>query len=106
MFLAVLRRADEHLDQVVVQAVEELALEGPLELRIVEIARMHLEVIGVDRRISETGPDDYFDGLAFGARIELDQRMLVELELLLHAQEAVGSHSAIVADRSEERRVG
>ncbi len=48
MLFAVLRSADEHLHQVIVQAVEDLALEGPLELRVVEIARMQLEVIGVD----------------------------------------------------------
>ncbi len=63
-----LRRADEHLDQVVVQAVEELALKGPLELRIVEIAGMQIEVVGVHRRIGEAWPDDDLDGLALVAR--------------------------------------
>src|ERR1017187_4289954 len=96
MFLAMLRRADEHLDQVVVQAVEKLALEGPLELRIVEVARVHLEVVGVDRRIGKARANDHFDGFALGAGIELDQRMLVELELVLHARQAIRSHARIV----------
>jgi phenylalanyl-tRNA synthetase beta chain len=36
---AVLRRADEHLDQVVVQAIVEIALEGPCELRVFDVYR-------------------------------------------------------------------
>src|SRR4029077_3568742 len=35
VLFAALRRAGEHFDQVVVQAVEELALEGPFELWMV-----------------------------------------------------------------------
>ena len=98
MFAAMLRGADKHLDQVVVQAIEELALEGPLELRIVEIARVQLEVVSVNRRIGEPWTDDDFDRFALGAGIELDERVLVEAKLLLHAGEAVGGHLAIVAD--------
>ena len=46
MFLAVLRCADEHLDQVIVQAVENLPLQSPLELRIVKVAWMQIEIVG------------------------------------------------------------
>ncbi len=98
MFFAVLRSADEHLDQVVMQAVEELALKGPLELRIVEVAWVQLEVINMDGRIGEAGANDDFDGLVLSAGIELDERMLVEAKLVLHARETVGGHAAIVAD--------
>ena len=67
------------------QAVEELALKGPLELRVVEVARVQFEVVGVDGRIGETGTDDDFDGVSFGAGIELDQRMLVEAKVVMDA---------------------
>ena len=98
MFLAVLWRADKHLDQIVVQAIKDLPLEGPLELRVIEIARVQLEVVSVNCRIGEAGPDYYFNGIAFGTSVKLDQRMLVEPQLVLHARQAVGSHLAIVAD--------
>src|ERR1017187_6718760 len=84
-FPAMLRSADEHLDQVVVQAVEELALEGPLELCVVEIARMQLEIVNMNRRIGEAWADDHLDGFTFDAGIELDQGMFVEAKLLLYA---------------------
>ncbi|MGB9206173.1 MAG: hypothetical protein WCB94_19605, partial [Terriglobales bacterium] len=58
VLFAVLRCADEHLDQIIVQAIEELALEGPLELRVVEIAGMQFEAVGVDRRLGEAWADD------------------------------------------------
>src|SRR5579864_4086565 len=45
---AILWRADEHLDEVVVQRVVELALEGPFKLRVVEVAGMQVEVVSVD----------------------------------------------------------
>ena len=77
----VLRRADEHLDEVVVQRVIELPLKAPLELRIVEIPRMQVEVIGVDRNALVLELDDDFDALAFVARIEVEQRMLVQPKL-------------------------
>src|SRR5208337_1078437 len=96
MFLAVLWRADEHLDQVVMQAVKKLALKGPLELRIVEIAWVQLEVVNVDRRIGEARANDHFDGFTFDAGIELDQRMFVKQKLVLHTRQAIGSHAGIV----------
>src|ERR1700733_2105410 len=42
---AILRRADEHFDEVNVHSIVELALEAPFELGMVEIARMEVEVI-------------------------------------------------------------
>ena len=44
---AVLRRADKHFDEVVVQGVVELALEAPFKLLVVEVAGMKIEIIGV-----------------------------------------------------------
>src|SRR4051812_2431369 len=57
----VLRRADEHLDDVVLQAIEDVPLQHPLELRIVKIARMHLKVVSVHRRLRESWADADFD---------------------------------------------
>ena len=45
-----LRRADEHLDQVVVHAVVEVALEGPGELRVLDVAGVDGRVVGVQAR--------------------------------------------------------
>lgn len=77
----VLGRADEHFDHVIVQAVVELALESPFELRMIEVAGMKLEIIGMhwDGRTPEL--DDDFHGLALGARGEIEQRVLVEFQL-------------------------
>ena len=36
----ILRRADEHLDEIVVEAVVDLALQMPGKLRVIEIARV------------------------------------------------------------------
>src|SRR5580700_4804117 len=46
---SVLRRADEHFYEVVVQRVVELALEAPFELRMVEVAGMEFKIIRVHR---------------------------------------------------------
>src|SRR5271168_3332806 len=61
---AVLRGADEHFDEVVVQRVVELALEAPLELMVVEVAGMEIEVIGVDRDGCVFESDDEFHSFA------------------------------------------
>jgi len=63
------------------QAVIKLALEAPFKLRIVQVTRVQIEVIGVDRdgRILEL--DHQFDAFAFGTSGELEQRMLVKAEL-------------------------
>ena len=78
---AVLRGADEHFDDVVMQAVIELPLESPLELRMIEVAGMKFEVVGVhwNRRVPEL--DDDFDRLALGASREIKQGVLVEFQL-------------------------
>ena len=94
MLLAMLRRADEHLDQVIVQAIEDLPLEGPLELRVIEIAGMQFEVVGVNGRLGKARTDDHLDGVAFGTSVEFNQRMLVEAQLLVHACKAIGSHGS------------
>jgi len=63
------------------QAVVELALKTPFELRVIEIARVQIEIIGVDRdrRILEV--NDYFDAFALGARVERHQGMFIQKQL-------------------------
>src|SRR5437016_903844 len=88
---AILRRADEHLDQVVVQRVIELPLKLPLKLRVVEIAGMHFVHVGVDGHRAMHELDADFDAFALRSRVEAQQRMLVETQLGEHAVEA-GTH--------------
>src|SRR5579872_6743086 len=66
----ILRRADEHLDKIVMQSVVKLALKTPFELRIVEIPRMQVEVISVDRNALILELDDDLNSVAFRARGE------------------------------------
>ena len=82
-----MRRADEHFDHVVVQAVVELPLKSPLELRMIEVAGMKFEQIGMHRhrRILEVNDDLY--RFTLGASGEIEQRMLVEFQLGEHTFE-------------------
>jgi hypothetical protein len=70
-----------------VQAIIKLALEAPLELRIIQVAGMKLEVIRVHRNTWVFEFDDDFDCIACGPRREIEQRVLVEPELLENAVE-------------------
>src|SRR5438552_7396349 len=67
----VLRRPDEHFDQIIVQRVVELTLEGPFKLWMIEVAGMKFEIISMhrDRRIFELNNDFY--PIAFATRRKL-----------------------------------
>ena len=71
------------------QAVIQLALEGPLELGMVEVAGMQLKMIGVhwNRWIFEL--DDDFYAFALHLRIEIEQGMFVQTKLIQNALQAV-----------------
>jgi hypothetical protein len=91
--------SDEHFDQVIVQAIVKLALKAPFELRIVQIARMQIEVIRVHWDAWIPKLDDQLDAIALGARIEIKQRMLVETKLgenALQSRIATVGHTCIV----------
>src|SRR5579863_7477099 len=60
---AILRRTNKHFHQVVVQTIVELPLQGPLELRAVQIARMQVEVVSVHRHRRILELDDQFDAV-------------------------------------------
>ena len=70
------------------QAGKKLVLEGPLELGVVEIARMHAEVVGMHRHGGIAEIDDDLDALTLLARVERQQRVLVQLELIEDALQA------------------
>ena len=80
--------AREHLDEVVVEAIEKLALKGPLELRVVQVARMKLKVVGVHRHAWIFEANDHFHRLAAELRVEGEQRMLVKRELIQNTLQA------------------
>jgi hypothetical protein len=88
--LSVLWRANEHLDEVVVQGVVELALEAPFELRIVEIARMKIEIIGMNGDAFVFELDDDFHAFSLRARGEIQKRVLIKLKLSENAIETRG----------------
>jgi hypothetical protein len=71
-----------------VQCVVKLALEAPLELRVIEIAGVEIEIIGMhgNGRVFEL--DDDFHPFALRTRGKVQQRMLVELQLGENAVEA------------------
>ena len=60
------------------QTVVELALEFPLELRVIEVAGMKFEVVGMDRNRGTLKIDNDFHCLALGASGKIQQRVLVE----------------------------
>jgi len=88
ILLPALRSASEHLDEVVVEAIEKLALKGPLELRVVQVARMELKVVGVHRHAWIFEANDHFHCLAAQLRVEGEQRMLVKRELIQNTLQA------------------
>ncbi len=85
------------------QRVEELALEAPFELGIVEIARVKSEIISVHGHGFIFEFNDDFYALALGARGKIKERMLVEAQLGEDTVEAdAGSfrHEGIVKQTS------
>ena len=74
-------RANEHFDQVVVQAIVELPLERPLELRMIEVAGMQIEVVGVNRDVRILELDDHFNGFALNTGVKVEQGMLIKTQL-------------------------
>ena len=62
-----------------------MPLKGPLELRIIEIAWMQFEVVGVNPGLGELGTDDDFNPVTLRTRVKRKQGMIVETQLLQHA---------------------
>lgn len=70
------------------QAVKELTLKCPFKLRMVQITRMKLEIIGMHWNVGILEPDDDLDPLPLAAGGKVEQRMLVEPQLLEYTVEA------------------
>ena len=69
------RCADEHLDEVVVQAIVKLTLKCPRKLWMIEIARMHIEIVCMNWNGYIFCIDDELNAIAMRARGEVEQRM-------------------------------
>ena len=82
MFGAVLRSSREHFDDVVVQAIEELALEAPFELGMIQIARVQIKIIRVhqDRGILELNDD--LNSIALASSGEFESWMFIKPQLV------------------------
>jgi len=82
------------------KTVVELALERPFELRMIQVSRVQVEVVSVnrDRRILE--PDDDLYAVAFSPRTEVEQGMLIQAQLLQNTAETFVRlrHKRIVDD--------
>ena len=102
---AILRSADEHFDEVIVQGIVELALKAPFKLSIVEVTRVHIKIISVHRHGWIFELNNYFHTISLGARRKIQQRMLVKAELIENAiQASIDSfgHNAIVMQDSPQ----
>src|SRR5688572_5147283 len=84
----ILRRPDEHLHHVIVHAVVKLALKSPLELRMLQVARMHLEQISMQAEILLGAIDHDLDRAILLAAAQAEQRMLILGKLALDALES------------------
>ena len=70
------------------QRVVKLALEAPLELRMIEVARMKIEIINMYGNGSVFELDDDLNTFTLGARGKVQQRMLVQAQLIEDTFEA------------------
>ncbi len=63
------------------QAVKELPLEGPLELGVIQVARVKLEVVGMHGYVGILELDNDLHALPFPASVEGEQGVFVQAEL-------------------------
>ena len=87
---AILRGAGKHFDEIVVQAVVELVLQMPGELRMIEVAGMDRKHVGVNRDGRALQIDQDFDNAVIFARGKGEQRMIVELQVIENFLQGVG----------------
>ena len=99
----VLGSANEHFYEVVVQCVVELALKIPRELRVIEVARMDLELVGVhrDRRVLQINQD--LNGFVFLTRSKGEQGMVVEPKVIEDFRKIVGMGHRLILLKNAER---
>ena len=77
MELAALGSVNEHFDEVVVHAVVEVALEGPGELGMLQVAGVDGGIVGVKSEGRVLEADDEFDGAVLFASREVEECVLI-----------------------------
>ncbi len=99
---AVLRGADKHFDEVVVQRVVDLALEVPGELGVIEVAGMDLKLVGMhgDGRVLQIDQDLY-DAVRFPRR-ESQQGMIVEPQVGADLFQFCGVRHPVILLKAED----
>src|SRR6202041_156035 len=103
---AILRGANKHFDEIVVQPVVDLALKMPRELRIIEIAGVNGKHVGVNRHGRVLQVDEHFNHAVIFACGKSEQRMFVQFEVLLDSGEFSGvRHVATLMKRAAKRPV-
>jgi hypothetical protein len=85
---SILGRTDEHFHKIVVQGIVELALKAPFKLRVVQVARMKIEIVSVYREGWIFELDNHFHAFPFCASGKIQQWVLIEAELREDAVEA------------------
>jgi len=90
-----LRSVGKHFDEIVMQAIVELALQMPCELGMLEVAGMNRKYVGVHRDGRVLQVDQHFDYTVVLARGKSQQRMLVEPQVIIDFLQGVG-HGSIV----------
>jgi hypothetical protein len=81
--------AREHFDHVVVQAVVELPLECPRELRVLDFTRLQQKSVGVDLNALGLEANFYFDTVFRWARIEEEEGVFVAIEFATYFLEEI-----------------
>jgi len=81
-YVSILRCADEHFDEIVVQGVVKLALQMPGKLRVVEIAGMDRKHVGMRGRDCVFQVDENFDNAIVLAPGESEEGMIVEAQVI------------------------
>ncbi len=75
----ILRRANKHFNEIVVQAVVQLMLQMPAELRMIEVACVNRQHVGVYRHGRVLQIDQNLDRTVILTCRKSKQRMIVEL---------------------------
>src|ERR1035437_8748663 len=87
---AILRGADKHFDEIVVQAVVQLVLKMPGKLGMIEVARVNRKHVGVNRDGRVFQIDQNFDSAVVLACGKGKQRMIVKLQVIEDFLQGVG----------------
>ena len=102
-WVPILWSADEHFDEVIVEAVVNLVLQVPLELRMLQIASVDGEHVGVHRNVRVVQIDQYLDGPVVIARRKGEKRVLVAPEMIANLRQVRSVSHLDILLRSRRR---